>query len=156
MLTWESYQRPRRRSPVVINRILVIFLSKNVPFYVSSPKYPVVAYVSVFSCQNTTSQNVPKRPLQQLQPAAPRNSNLRELPVAPAHVMEMSGSRCSSTPATPGKPVASTSPPTRPGGGPRSAQGKTEAKVKPVSPAVQPKEEAKAEPEVRAFSLQNL
>ncbi|XP_044102844.1 RNA-binding protein 33 isoform X1 [Neovison vison] len=96
---------------------------------------------------NTTSQNVPKRPLQQLQPAAPRNSNLRELPVAPAHVMEMSGSRCSSTPATPGKPVASTSPPTRPGGGPRSAQGKTEAKVKPVSPAVQPKEEAKAEPE---------
>ncbi|XP_044942206.1 RNA-binding protein 33 isoform X7 [Mustela nigripes] len=96
---------------------------------------------------NTTSQNVSKRPLQQLQPAAPRNSNLRELPIAPAHVMEMSGSRCSSTPAAPGKPVASTSPPTRPGGGPRSAQGKTEAKVKPVSPAVQPKEEAKAEPE---------
>ncbi|VCX41614.1 unnamed protein product [Gulo gulo] len=96
---------------------------------------------------NTTSQNVSKRPMQQMQPAAPRNSNLRELPIAPAHVMEMSSSRCSSTPAAPGKPVASTSPPTRPGSGPRSAQGKTEAKVKPVSPAVQPKEEAKAEPE---------
>ncbi|XP_047551829.1 RNA-binding protein 33 isoform X6 [Lutra lutra] len=96
---------------------------------------------------NTTSQNVSKRPMQQMQPAAPRNSNLRELPIAPAHVMEMSSSRCSSTPAAPGKPVASTSPPTRPGGGPRSTQGKTEAKVKPVSPVLQPKEEAKAEPE---------
>ncbi|XP_045877358.1 RNA-binding protein 33 isoform X6 [Meles meles] len=96
---------------------------------------------------NTASQNVSKRPMQQMQPAAPRNSNLRELPIAPSHVMEMSSSRCSSTPAAPGKPVASTSPPTRPGGGPRSTQGKTEAKVKPVSPAVQPKEEAKAEPE---------
>ncbi|XP_013975323.1 RNA-binding protein 33 isoform X2 [Canis lupus baileyi] len=96
---------------------------------------------------NTTSQNVTKRPMQQMQPTAPRNSNLRELPIAPSHVMEMSSSRCSSTPAAPVKPLASTSPPTRPGGGPRSAQGKTEAKVKPVSPVVQPKEEAKTEPE---------
>ncbi|XP_027428827.1 RNA-binding protein 33 isoform X6 [Zalophus californianus] len=96
---------------------------------------------------NTTSQNVTKRPMQQMQPTAPRNSNLRELPIAPSHVMEMSSSRCSSTPAAPGKPIASTSPPTRPGGGPRSAQGKTEARVKPVSPVVQPKEEAKTEPE---------
>lgn len=96
---------------------------------------------------NTTSQNVTKRPMQQMQPTAPRNSNLRELPIAPSHVMEMSSSRCSSTPAAPGKPIASTSPPTRPGVGPRSAQGKTEARVKPVSPVVQPKEEAKTEPE---------
>ncbi|XP_034495814.1 RNA-binding protein 33 isoform X5 [Ailuropoda melanoleuca] len=96
---------------------------------------------------NTTSQNVTKRPMQPMQPTAPRNSNLRELPIAPSHVMEMSSSRCSSTPAAPGKPVASTSPPTRPGGGPRGAQGKSEAKVKPVSPVVQPKEEAKTEPE---------
>ncbi|CAK7295868.1 RNA-binding protein 33 [Vulpes lagopus] len=96
---------------------------------------------------NTTSQNVTKRPMQQMQPTAPRNSNLRELPIAPSHVMEMSSSRCSSTPAAPVKPLASTSPPTRPGGGPRSTQGKTEAKVKPVSPVVQPKEEAKTEPE---------
>ncbi|XP_026335001.1 RNA-binding protein 33 isoform X6 [Ursus americanus] len=97
---------------------------------------------------NTTSQNVTKRPMQPMQPTAPRNSNLRELPIAPSHVMEMSSSRCSSTPAAPGKPVASTSPgPTRPGGGPRGAQGKNEAKVKPVSPVVQPKEEAKTEPE---------
>nr|XP_054361106.1 RNA-binding protein 33 isoform X4 [Mirounga angustirostris] len=97
--------------------------------------------------RHNTTQNVSKRPMQQMQPTAPRNSNLRELPIAPSHVMEMSSSRCSSTPAAPGKPIASTSPPARPGAGPRSAQGKTEARVKPVSPVVQPKEEAKTEPE---------
>ncbi|XP_044942205.1 RNA-binding protein 33 isoform X7 [Mustela putorius furo] len=122
------------------------FIPPRQPF-LPGPGQPFLPTHAQPNLQNTTSQNVSKRPLQQLQPAAPRNSNLRELPIAPAHVMEMSGSRCSSTPAAPGKPVASTSPPTRPGGGPRSAQGKTEAKVKPVSPAVQPKEEAKAEPE---------
>nr|XP_021548703.1 RNA-binding protein 33 isoform X3 [Neomonachus schauinslandi] len=97
--------------------------------------------------RHNTTQNVSKRPMQQMQPTAPRNSNLRELPIAPSHVMEMSSSRCSSTPAAPGKPIASTSPPARPGAGPRSSQGKTEARVKPVSPVVQPKEEAKTEPE---------
>ncbi|XP_039086598.1 RNA-binding protein 33 isoform X2 [Hyaena hyaena] len=96
---------------------------------------------------NTTSQSVTKRPMQQMQPTAPRNSNLRELPIAPAHVMEMSSSRCCSTPAAQVKPVISTSPPARPGAGSRAAQGKTEAKVKPLSPVVQPKEEAKTEPE---------
>uniref|UniRef100_A0A2K6FUR4 RNA-binding protein 33 n=1 Tax=Propithecus coquereli TaxID=379532 RepID=A0A2K6FUR4_PROCO len=97
---------------------------------------------------NTTSQNVTKRPMQQMQPTAPRNSNLRELPIAPSHVIEMSGSRCSSTPAAQVKPVLSASPPARAVVASRSSQGKTEAKVKPVSPVAQPKEEAKAEPEV--------
>ncbi|XP_057586512.1 RNA-binding protein 33 isoform X6 [Hippopotamus amphibius kiboko] len=96
---------------------------------------------------NTTSQNVTKRPMQQMQPTAPRNSNLRELPIAPSHVIEMSNSRCSSTPAAQVKPVISTSPPTRPGVGPRNLQGKTDVKVKPVSPVGQPKEEPKTEPE---------
>ncbi|XP_028345320.1 RNA-binding protein 33 isoform X2 [Physeter macrocephalus] len=97
---------------------------------------------------NTTSQNVTKRPMQQMQPTAPRNSNLRELPIAPSHVIEMSNSRCSSTPAAQVKPIISTSPPTRPGLGPRTtAHGKADVKVKPVSPVSRPKEEAKAEPE---------
>ncbi|XP_036086503.1 RNA-binding protein 33 isoform X4 [Rousettus aegyptiacus] len=96
---------------------------------------------------NTTSQNVSKRPMQQMQPTAPRNSNLRELPIAPSHVMEMSSSRCSSTPAAQVKPTTSTSPPPRPGTGSRSAQAKAEVKGKPASPGVQPKEDAKAEPE---------
>lgn len=90
--------------------------------------------------------------MQQMVPTAARNSNLRELPIAPAHVMEMSNSRCPSTPAAQVKPVLSTLPPARPGPGPgpgpRSAQGKTELKGKPLSPEAQPKEDAKTEPEV--------
>ncbi|KAJ1063439.1 hypothetical protein K5549_020082, partial [Capra hircus] len=96
---------------------------------------------------STASQNVTKRPMQQMQPTAPRNSNLRELPIAPPHVIEMSTSRCSSTPAAQVKPIMSTSPPSRPGLGPRNAQGKAEGRVKPLSPVGQPKEEAKTEPE---------
>lgn len=70
--------------------------------------------------------------MQQMQPTAPRNSNLRELPIAPSHVIEVSSSRCSSTPAAQVKPS-------------RSSQGKTEVKGKPVSPVAHPKEEAKTE-----------
>jgi hypothetical protein len=91
--------------------------------------------------------------MQQMQPTAPRNSNLRELPIAPSHVLEMSGSRCSSTPAAQVKPIVSTSPPTRAVVTSRSSQGKTEMKVKPVSPVAQPQEEAKAEPEVGVFLI---
>lgn len=87
-----------------------------------------------------------------MQPTAPRNSNLRELPIAPSHVIEVSNSRCSSAPAgAQVKPIISTSPPTRPGVGPRTAQGKADVKVKPVSPVGRPKEEAKTEPEVGLF-----
>ena len=86
--------------------------------------------------------------MQQMQPTAPRNSNLRELPIAPSHVIELSNSRCAATPAAQVKPIISTSPPTRPGLGPRTAQGKADVKVKPVSPVGRPKEEAKTEPEV--------
>ncbi|XP_036755560.1 RNA-binding protein 33 isoform X2 [Manis pentadactyla] len=96
---------------------------------------------------STASQSVTKRPMQQMQPAAPRNSNLRELPIAPSHVMDMSNSRCSSTPAAQVKPMISTSPPARPGVGSRHLQGKAEVKVKPVSPVIQPEEAAKSEPE---------
>lgn len=98
--------------------------------------------------QNTASQTLSKRPMQQMQPGAPRNSNLRELPIAPPHVLELSNSRCPSTPAAHVKPMVNTSPPTRPGPGSRSAQGKAEVQVKPASPGLQPKEEAAAEPEV--------
>lgn len=107
--------------------------------------------ISCFLRQSTASQNVTKRPMQQMQPTAPRNSNLRELPIAPPHVIEMSTSRCSSTPAAQVKPIMSTSPPSRPGLGPRNAQGKAEGRVKPLSPVGQPKEEAKTEPEVGLF-----
>lgn len=89
--------------------------------------------------------------MQQLQPTAARNSNLRELPIAPSHVMELSNSRGASTPGAHGKPMDSLSPPLRPG--PRNTQGKTDLKAKPISPEGQPKEEAKAEPEVGLFAI---
>lgn len=85
--------------------------------------------------------------MQQMQPTAPRNSNLRELPIAPSHVIEMSGSRCSATPPAQVKPIVSTSPPARAVVASRNSQGKTDVKVKPVSPAAQPKEDSKTEPE---------
>lgn len=96
---------------------------------------------------NAASQNVVKRPIQQMQPTAPRNSNLRELPIAPSHVIEMSNNRCSATPAAQVKPITSTPPPSRSVVGVRAPQGKTEMKVKPVSPVVQAKVEVKTEPE---------
>lgn len=80
---------------------------------------------------NSTSQSLNKRPLQQMPPAAARNSNLRELPVAPPHVLdilEMSG-RCLATSA------------------PGPVQGKVDSKNKTASTAVPAKEEAKTEPE---------
>lgn len=86
--------------------------------------------------------------MQQMQPTAPRNSNLRELPIAPSHVLEMSGNRCSSTPVAQVKSIVNTSPPCRAVVSSRSSQGNTDAKAKPLSPEAQPKEEAKPEAEV--------
>ncbi|XP_060052838.1 RNA-binding protein 33 isoform X3 [Erinaceus europaeus] len=92
---------------------------------------------------NSSPQNAGKRPLQQMPPAAPRNSNLRELPIAPAHALDTSSGRRPST------PVLSTSPTSRPGPGARSgSQGKAEARGKAGSPAGLAKEEARAEPEL--------
>lgn len=85
--------------------------------------------------------------MQQMQPTAPRNSNLRELPIAPSHVLEMSGNRCSSTPVAQVKSIVNTSPPCRAVVSSRSSQGNTDAKAKPLSPEAQPKEEAKPEAE---------
>ncbi|XP_032499982.1 RNA-binding protein 33 isoform X7 [Phocoena sinus] len=123
------------------------FIPPRQPF-LPGPGQPFLPAHTQPNLQNTTSQNVTKRPMQQMQPTAPRNSNLRELPIAPSHVIEVSNSRCSSAPAgAQVKPIISTSPPTRPGVGPRTVQGKADVKVKPVSPVGRPKEEAKTEPE---------
>lgn len=59
----------------------------------------------------------------------------------------MSSSRCSSTPSAQVKTVVSTSLPARAMVASRNSQGKTDVKVKPVSPASQPKEDSKTEPE---------
>ncbi|XP_038016226.1 RNA-binding protein 33 isoform X3 [Motacilla alba alba] len=99
---------------------------------------------------STPSQNIVKRSSQQLQPAAPRNSNLRELPIAPSHAMDtgMGSARRSSAPAAQVKPLSSALPATKPGAAAAAnSQGRPEMKAKAVTPAGQAKSEGKCEPE---------
>uniref|UniRef100_A0A803UZT0 RNA-binding protein 33 n=1 Tax=Ficedula albicollis TaxID=59894 RepID=A0A803UZT0_FICAL len=96
---------------------------------------------------NTPSQNMVKRSNQQLQSSAARNSNLRELPIAPAHAMDMSSSRRSSAPAAQVKPVTSTVPAARSAAAAGSSQGRPEMKAKAITPVGQTKSEGKSEPE---------
>ncbi|XP_027504188.1 RNA-binding protein 33 isoform X5 [Corapipo altera] len=95
---------------------------------------------------STPSQNIVKRSNQQLQSSAPRNSNLRELPIAPSHAMEMSNNRRNSTPAAQVKPITSTVSANKSVGGGNS-QGRPEAKAKAITPVGQAKSEGKSEPE---------
>uniref|UniRef100_A0A8C9F5S5 RNA-binding protein 33 n=1 Tax=Pavo cristatus TaxID=9049 RepID=A0A8C9F5S5_PAVCR len=96
---------------------------------------------------NTPSQNIVKRPNQQLQPTAPRNSNLRELPIAPSHALEVSNNRRTSTPAAQVKPITSTMSATKTVAGGGNSQGRPEMKAKAVTPVGQAKPEVKSEPE---------
>ncbi|XP_056339652.1 RNA-binding protein 33 isoform X6 [Oenanthe melanoleuca] len=96
---------------------------------------------------STPSQNIVKRSNQQLQSSAARNSNLRELPIAPSHAMDMSSSRRSSAPAAQVKPITSTVPATRSATAAANSQGRPEMKAKPITPVGQAKSEGKSEPE---------
>lgn len=96
---------------------------------------------------NTPSQNIVKRPNQQLQSTAPRNSNLRELPIAPSHAMEMSNNRRTSTPAAQVKPITSTMSATKSVAGVGNSQGRPDMKAKAITPVGQAKSEVKSEPE---------
>ncbi|NXP62830.1 RBM33 protein, partial [Chloropsis cyanopogon] len=96
---------------------------------------------------STPSQNIVKRSNQQLQSTAPRNSNLRELPIAPSHAMEMSNSRRNSTPAAQVKPITSTMSATKSATAGGNSQGRPEMKAKAIPPVGQAKSEGKCEPE---------
>lgn len=104
-----------------------------------------VLFLSTF--QSTPSQSIVKRSSQQLQSSAPRNSNLRELPIAPSHAMEMSNNRRNSTPAAQVKPITSTVSATKPVTGGGNSQGRPEMKAKAITPVGQAKSEGKSEPE---------
>lgn len=147
----KSIRSPKEKSFANENDLLCFYLIMCLLMFLLPTFHSQLEFLS-FCEKNTTSQNVSKRPMQQMQPTAPRNSNLRELPIAPSHVIEMSSSRCSATPSAQVKPIISSSPPSRAVAASRSSQGKTEVKVKPASPVAQPKEEAKTEPEVGHFS----
>ncbi|XP_025925031.1 RNA-binding protein 33 isoform X5 [Apteryx rowi] len=96
---------------------------------------------------NTPSQNIVKRSNQQLQTTAPRNSNLRELPIAPSHALEVSNNRRTSTPAAQVKPITSTMSATKAVAGVGNSQGRPEMKAKAITPVGQAKSEVKSEPE---------
>ncbi|KAL8164917.1 UNVERIFIED_CONTAM: hypothetical protein K2H54_015735 [Gekko kuhli] len=96
---------------------------------------------------NAPTQNLAKRPNQQLQSGAPRNSNLRELPIAPLHAIEAANNRRTPTPAAQVKPIATATPAARPSAGPKAQQGRPEMKPQAATPVVQPKVEVKSEPE---------
>lgn len=95
---------------------------------------------------NTPSQNIVKRPNQQLQSGAPRNSNLRELPIAPLHAIEAANRR-TSAPAAQVKPITSTTPVMKPTAVVKDQQGRTEMKPRQVTVVAQSKVEVKSEPE---------
>ncbi|XP_039379183.1 RNA-binding protein 33 isoform X2 [Mauremys reevesii] len=96
---------------------------------------------------STPTQNMVKRPNQQLQSTASRNSNLRELPIAPSHAIEISNNRRTAAPAAQVKPITSTTPATRSVVGVGSPHGRTEMKARTVVPVAQTKVEVKSEPE---------
>ncbi|XP_026577914.1 RNA-binding protein 33-like isoform X3 [Pseudonaja textilis] len=96
---------------------------------------------------NTPTQSIVKRPNQQLQSSTPRNSNLRELPIAPLHSIEAANNQRTSAPAAQVKPITSTTPVTRPVTGVKKQLGRTETKPRAVMPMTQPKMEVQSEPE---------
>ncbi|XP_034257542.1 RNA-binding protein 33 isoform X7 [Pantherophis guttatus] len=97
---------------------------------------------------NTPTQSIVKRPNQQAQSSASRNSNLRELPIAPLHAIETANNnRRTSAPSVQTKPVSSTTVAMKPVAGVKNQPGKLESKPKTATPATQPKVEVKSEPE---------
>ncbi|XP_013924212.1 PREDICTED: RNA-binding protein 33-like isoform X2 [Thamnophis sirtalis] len=96
---------------------------------------------------NTPTQSIVKRPNQQLQSSTPRNSNLRELPIAPLHSVEAANNQRTSAPAAQVKPITSTPPVTRPVTGVKNQLGRTETKPRAVMPITQPKTQIQSEPE---------
>lgn len=138
-------------------KFVCLFLTNNVVVRIWNRKHfsltlkekPHIFFLPAF--QSTPSQNIVKRPNQQLQPTAPRNSNLRELPIAPSHALEVSNSRRTSAPAAQVKPITSTMSASKTVAGGGNPQGRPEMKAKAVTPVGQAKPEVKSEPEVRLF-----
>ncbi|XP_030054389.1 RNA-binding protein 33 isoform X2 [Microcaecilia unicolor] len=97
---------------------------------------------------STPVQNIVKRPNQHHQPSLPRNSNLRELPIAPSHMMEISKNSQGSTPAAQVKPITSIVPPSRTTASVKNPQMRPHMKVRAVNPTSHLKVEVKMEPEL--------
>ncbi|XP_034257541.1 RNA-binding protein 33 isoform X6 [Pantherophis guttatus] len=116
--------------------------------FLQLPGQPFLTPLTQAGMQNTPTQSIVKRPNQQAQSSASRNSNLRELPIAPLHAIETANNnRRTSAPSVQTKPVSSTTVAMKPVAGVKNQPGKLESKPKTATPATQPKVEVKSEPE---------
>ncbi|KAM3823293.1 RNA-binding protein 33 isoform 5-T5 [Vipera latastei] len=112
------------------------------------PGQPFLTSLTQAGMQNTPAQNILKRPNQQPQSSASRNSNLRELPIAPLHAIETANhNRQTPASSVPMKPVSSNTAAMKPLAGIKNQLGKMESKPKTVTPTAEPKVEVKSEPE---------
>ncbi|KAM4689299.1 RNA-binding protein 33 [Discoglossus pictus] len=84
-------------------------------------------------------QGVPNQMVQHQQNPHARNSNLRELPIAPSHSLDMGKRRPDSAPAAQVKPIGTTAPQAR------CAAARNPQEAKPMNVPYQVKEEAKVE-----------
>ncbi|XP_026536724.1 RNA-binding protein 33 isoform X4 [Notechis scutatus] len=133
--------------------------------FLQLPGQPFLNPLTQAGMQNTSTQSIVKRPNQQPQSSSTRNSNLRELPIAPLHSMETANNnrrtsvqassssvQASASPvqtssssvqasASPvqAKPVSSTTVALKPLTAIKNQTGKIESKPKTVTPATQPK-----------------
>nr|DBA25085.1 TPA: hypothetical protein GDO54_012656 [Pyxicephalus adspersus] len=98
-----------------------------------SHRMPGPRHLSPKQRQGTPIQNIVKGHNQQV--VHPRNSNLRELPLAPSHSVDMNKRKASSTPAAHVIPVATTTPPHPKSGSAENAQA---ARPRNVTSTVNP------------------
>uniref|UniRef100_A0A8C5R9U0 RNA-binding protein 33 n=1 Tax=Laticauda laticaudata TaxID=8630 RepID=A0A8C5R9U0_LATLA len=126
--------------------------------FLQLPGQPFLNPLSQAGMQNTSTQSIVKRPNQQPQSSSTRNSNLRELPIAPLHSMETANNNRrtsvqasassvqasassvqASASSVQAKPVSSTTIALKPLTAIKNLTGKIESKPKTVTPATQPK-----------------
>ncbi|XP_063159446.1 RNA-binding protein 33 isoform X2 [Candoia aspera] len=150
----QSHQQQHHLLPVPPQPLIPVAPSQFRPHMQTSQQQPSSSRMQcqqrqglVKARHNTPTQSIVKRPNQQLQSSAPRNSNLRELPIAPLHAIEAANNRRTSAPAAQVKPIASTTPAVRPVTGVKNQPGRAETKPRVVIPVTQPKTEVKSEPE---------
>uniref|UniRef100_A0A670ZGY6 RNA-binding protein 33 n=1 Tax=Pseudonaja textilis TaxID=8673 RepID=A0A670ZGY6_PSETE len=133
--------------------------------FLQLPGQPFLNPLTQAGMQNTPTQSIVKRPNQQPQSSSTRNSNLRELPIAPLHSMETpnnnrrtsvqasassvqasassvqasASSVQASASSVQAKPVSSTTVALKPLTAIKNQTGKIEPKPKTVTPTTQPK-----------------
>lgn len=140
---------PLLAASVIALSVVQIVLNLLLPF----AQVLYVGDLSGSSHQNPPAPNMMKPPIQQVQ-ALQRNSNLRELPVAPASVSAAAASPLpTSMPAAQIRPTARRLPPPGKMEVPRTPDRTVLQKVKPEPPVVQPGPSQTVKSEVSCSAL---